>query len=313
MADHAREKALSDPQFAPLRDGDPPREVQQLIARLVEELFDDGSPSGSAEYRMLSKASVRSALLTAAGREIGPIVERLRFENAQVRYKIDGHDETLAFSTQQDAAKFWEFVRRVYVLDQSRRAITAAGSSREEAPEPTEQPVDRSGDGRFLLNSYGRSCFDLGYEAAVRRHGLAAAGSSAPPQEKVNDGGKRNGVVCSGQAGVSPDPPALGFASLELGAWLLVAALLVPVLFVALGALNRERQYSVWFDGIGYRVIDKLVPLGLIVLSGIGLARRFKDVVDGAWWRFLWRGGPCLIGLWLGVALFYGGWLWLVR
>lgn len=40
-------------------------------------------------------------------------VKRTSLTNAAVRYLLDGHDETIAFSTGNDAAKFWEFLRRL--------------------------------------------------------------------------------------------------------------------------------------------------------------------------------------------------------
>jgi hypothetical protein len=73
MADHAREKALSDPQFAPLRDGDPPREVQQLIAEMRQEDWSAHTTHPASVEAVVNRwADELSALLTAAGSSAPP-------------------------------------------------------------------------------------------------------------------------------------------------------------------------------------------------------------------------------------------------
>lgn len=50
----------------------------------------------------------------------------------------------------------------------------------EPPPEPTDQPSDRQG--RFMLNAYGRRCWDLGYEAAKSGAAPVPAAGEEPPR-----------------------------------------------------------------------------------------------------------------------------------
>lgn len=60
------------------------------------------------------------------------------YGNNRVRYLLDGHDETLAFSTQSDAAKAWELLRRIET------AHISALLSERRAREAAEQERDRA-------------------------------------------------------------------------------------------------------------------------------------------------------------------------
>jgi hypothetical protein len=66
-------------------------------------------------------AAIDSPAVDAVGKPAAPdpeqaLITRISMTNAAVRYIIEGHDETLAFSTSHDAAKFWEFLRRLQRL-----------------------------------------------------------------------------------------------------------------------------------------------------------------------------------------------------
>ncbi len=52
----------------------------------------------------------------AQEREAPEVIKRISISSGQLRYCIEGHDETIQFSTASDAGKTWELLRRIEKL-----------------------------------------------------------------------------------------------------------------------------------------------------------------------------------------------------
>lgn len=76
-----------------------------------------------------ASAPVRSSQPSGAR----PVLQRLGMGMNCVRYLLEGHDETIAFSTVNDAAKVWELLRRIYVAEASLLQGEGTGTQNENA------------------------------------------------------------------------------------------------------------------------------------------------------------------------------------
>lgn len=57
------------------------------------------------------------------------VIQRISHETTAIRYRLDGHDETLQFSTVNDANKVWELLARIYNAIHRQSADPGEGAS----------------------------------------------------------------------------------------------------------------------------------------------------------------------------------------
>jgi hypothetical protein len=136
MADHAREKTLSDPQLPPLRDGDPPREV--LIEKLIRDIARLGPSCDNGNYAVsqLTLDEAR-AILTFLTADPPREVQQLKFQRFQdgVLVECDAHEFASWLNAIAEHCEIHSDSKSAVIglAAQALSALlTAAGSSRKE-------------------------------------------------------------------------------------------------------------------------------------------------------------------------------------